>query len=166
MIRLSSQNLNETEPNMRLSHDAAGRLICTGAAISEAISVVPRRMFPLSQPHQWISLQDSEGIEVACIQSAEDLDKPSWHALQLELTRQEFSPTVTRIVQIVGDAEPMRWHVETDRGTTAFLVAGETDVRAMNDHGVLITDTSGIRYSIPDRRQLDGYSRRMLDWYV
>jgi hypothetical protein len=123
-------------------------------------------MFPLSEPHHWISLRNSEGVEVACVEAAADLDPPSWQALQLELARQEFSPTITRIVQIVGDAEPMRWHVETDRGVTSFLVAGEADVRSVNDHGVLVTDTSGIRYSIPDRRQLDGYSCRMLDWYV
>ncbi|HAC91299.1 MAG TPA: DUF1854 domain-containing protein, partial [Planctomycetaceae bacterium] len=36
----------------------------------------------------------------------------------------------------------------------------------LGDHSVLVVDSYGIRYLIPDRKTLDAHSRRIIEWYV
>jgi len=52
--------------------------------------------------------------------------------------------------------------VVTDRGEVAFATTTEESVRAQGEQSVLVTDTRGIRYFIPDRRSLDENSRKIL----
>jgi hypothetical protein len=52
--------------------------------------------------------------------------------------------------------------VQTDRGEVGFATTTEENVRAQGEHGVLLTDTLGIRYLIPDRRELDPESQKIL----
>ena len=64
-------------------------------------------------------------------------------------------------------ADPSQWRVVTDRGPTAFMIEdADNDVRRLGPNRILLVDTHGIRYLIPDVRQLDGASRRILDRYL
>jgi hypothetical protein len=55
----------------------------------------------------------------------------------------------------------------TDRGPTTFLMDdSDMDVRRLGPYRVLLVDTHGIHYMIPDVRQLDSGSRRILDRYL
>jgi hypothetical protein len=40
------------------------------------------------------------------------------------------------------------------------------DLLRIGEHGVLIIDAHGIRYLVSDRRALDSYSQRIIEWYV
>ena len=79
--------------------------------------------------------------------------------------RREFVPVVRRILS-VSAVEPSEWRVETDRGPTRFLLNSEDDVCPLDDHRALVTDANGIRYLIPDLRQLDATSRRLLERFL
>ena len=62
--------------------------------------------------------------------------------------------------------EPSEWEVETDRGRTRFLLKSEDDVHPLDECTALITDAHGVRYLIPDTRQLDPASRRRLERFL
>ena len=62
--------------------------------------------------------------------------------------------------------EPSEWEVETDRGRTSFVLNNEDDVHELGGHRALVTNAHGIRYLIPDTRQLDAISRRLLERYL
>ena len=86
--------------------------------------------------------------------------------LEDELAHREFMPTIEHVISVVSDTEPAKWHVTTNRGEIRFLLAGDDDVRLLGPNRVLVIDTHGVRYLIPDARKLDAASRRMLDRYL
>jgi len=86
--------------------------------------------------------------------------------LKLELARREFVPVIDRIVRVSGNTEPCEFVVETDRGSTKFVLKSEDDVRRIGDHQIIIIDAHGTRYLIPDLRTVDTKTRRIIEWYV
>jgi len=56
--------------------------------------------------------------------------------------------------------------VETDRGRTTFQLNSEDDVRRIEPDQASIVDTHGIRYLIMSVRELDGASRRILEYFL
>jgi hypothetical protein len=127
---------------------------------------VPLRLFPLSEPLKWIALLDAEGRERVLLDSTESLAEADRGLLIEELSRREFVPVIERIVWVSGNSEPCSWKVQTDRGETEFVLKDENDIRRLGSHSVLVVDSHGIRYLIPNRDQVDAYSRRIIEWYV
>lgn len=156
-----------SEPkSLRFELDSLGQLTMFGRGSTRVENVRPIRLFPLSRPESWIAILDASGREICCIEGLEMLEPAQRTILEQELERREFVPIVKRIVWVSGNSEPCEWKVETDRGATSFILNDEKDVRRLSDHGVLVVDSFGIRYMIPDRNQLDSYSRRVVEWYV
>ncbi len=152
--------------SMSFDVDSLGHLIVRDKN-STFGNVTPVRLFPLSHPNEWISLIDNQtGKEIACIERIDTLPPNSAKMLETEFSKREFVPILKRVIWVSGNSEPSQWRVETDRGTTSFVVKHEDDVRRLGEIGVLIIDSYGIRYFIPDRSQLDPYSRRVIEWYV
>ncbi len=151
---------------MKLYVDSQGQLIVQDSMGNQWINVRPVRLFPLSQPDRWISLIDSAGREIVCIDDPAQLGQSQKNVLIGELERREFVPIVKRIISVSGNSEPCQWQVETDRGLTSFILKDENDVRRLGDHSVLVVDSYSIRYLIPDRKTLDAHSRRIIEWYV
>jgi Domain of unknown function (DUF1854) len=153
-------------PELRLYHDAWGKLVaCTpdGVEHRDAYAI---RAFPITDPMHGISLCDAEGHEIAWIDSLELLPRVLRRVLESELARRHFLPVLTRIVSVAGSSEPTQWEVETDRGTARFTLKSEEDVHRLADHRALIADANGLRYLIPDTRNLDSRSRRLLERYI
>jgi Domain of unknown function (DUF1854) len=152
--------------SISLSVDVLGQLTVVDSKGNRFDDIRPVRLFPLSKPDQWISLVDSSGKEIACIDSLDKLDAANQAILRSELEKREFVPILKRVVWVSGNSEPCQWQVETDRGHTSFVLKDEKDVRRLGEHGVLVVDSFGIRYLIPDRSLLDAPSRRIVEWYV
>lgn len=153
-------------PPIQLSRNSSGHLSAQLGSDPPIGGVVPLRLFPLSEPDDWIALLDSTGRELAVIEEVSRLDSSSREILATELARREFVPVILRIQGVSGNSEPCSWQVETDRGNTEFVLKNEDDIRRLGPLGVLIVDSHGIRYLIPDRTRLDNYSRRIVEWYV
>jgi hypothetical protein len=136
------------------------------ASDEPAIEVTPLRLFPRSDPDHWIALLDHDGHELGCLDDPKILDEASGKWLQQVLVQREFVPVIQRITWVSGNSEPCEWRVETDRGPTEFILKEEQDIRRLGTHGVLVLDAHRIRYLIPDRRALDDYSQRIVEWYV
>lgn len=149
-----------------LSVDAIGQLSIEDGHGNRFDNVKPVRLFPLSRPDDWISLVDPSGREIICIDDPGKLGQQNQQLLLSELEKREFVPILKRVLWVSGNSEPCEWKVETDRGTTSFILKDENDVRRLGENGVLVVDSFGIRYLVPDRDQLDSHSRRIIEWYV
>jgi hypothetical protein len=146
-----------------LQRDDQGRLSVTDSQGCRHDNVEPIRAFPISDPEHWISLCDPNGREIVQIR---DLAELSAEQRTLWLTRREFVPVIRRIVSISSLAEPCEWFVETDRGPTSFVLNSDEHVRKLGQDRALILDSHGLRYLVPDAKQLDAHTRRLLSRYL
>lgn len=149
-----------------LFHDALGQLCAADGNQQRYENISTVRLFPLSHPNEWIALLDSMGREIVCLPEIATLSAENQKILSDELSIREFVPIVKRVTWVSGNSEPCEWRVETDRGPTRFILKDEDDVRRLGEVSVLIVDSFGIRYLIPDRNQLDRHSQRIIEWYV
>ena len=86
--------------------------------------------------------------------------------MERDLARREFVPLIRRILSVPADTEPTQWEVETDRGTTHFMLNTSDDVRRLSADRALVIDSQGVRYLVDDLSQLDATSRRILERYL
>ena len=158
--------VNPAELAWRLHHDARGRLVLTDEAGCQHAGAQPVRAFPLSCPRDGVSICDAEGRELVWIDRLDDLPAELLRLLEEHLARREFVPVIRRIHTVSAAVEPSEWEVETDRGRTRFLLGTADDIHQLDDHTALFTDTHSIRYLLPDLRQLDAPSRRLLERFL
>lgn len=153
---------DSTVTDLRLHHDAWGRLVVTFADGAVHEDVEAARAFPWSAPESTITLLTAEGRELVSFVSTSELPHETRAALEREFASRDFVPRIQRIVQSSGPWPPCTWQVETDRGPATITIDSEDEVRRLSNHRVLIADASGLRYLIPDSRQLDEQSLRHL----
>lgn len=165
-MELNGTTNGRMDAPVSLSHDAWGRLVLTDAQGRTHSGVELVRAFPLSDPRYGIAVCDSGGHEILWIEQLDKLPSALAQQIDEELARREFVPIIRRILQVSAPVEPSEWEIETDRGCTRFLLNNEDDVHRLDEHRALLTDAHGIRYLIPDTRQLDAVSRRLLERYL
>jgi hypothetical protein len=153
-------------PPLALQHDAWGRLVLTDATGRQYIGIEVVRAFPISAPRHGISLCDAEGRELVWMDDLEALPASLLETIEKELGQREFIPRLRRIIRISAPVEPSEWEVDTDRGRSCFIVDSEDNVYRLDEHRALLTDSHGVRYLIPDTRQLDSTSRRLLERFL
>lgn len=148
-----------------LSRDAKGGLVLEleGVTYDDVASI---RMFPFTDPQHWIALCDKEANELVCVEDMETLPSAIRQLILEDLQDREFVPVIKRVMSVSVAADPSEWHVETDRGPTSFTLNDEDDIHRLSAFRILIIDAHGIRYVIPDIRQIDASSRRILSHYI
>jgi len=148
-----------------LFRDSKGRLVfeLDGVTYDDIASI---RMFPFTDPQHWIALCDKEDNEIVCIEDMETLPSATRQLILEDLQDREFVPVIKRVMSVSVAADPSEWHVETDRGATSFTLNDEDDIHRLSPFRILIIDAHGIRYVIPDIRQMDASSRRILSHYI
>jgi hypothetical protein len=149
-----------------LSVDAWGRLVLIDAEGTRTVGVEPVRAFPFSDPNRGVAICDGHGHEILWVDNLEEIPPATRSILEAELARREFSPVIQKILSIASETTPCEWHVQTDRGSTRFILNTEEDVRRLSSTRVIVTDSRGIRYQVPDTRSLDSGSRRLLERYL
>ena len=148
-----------------LHRDHAGRLVLSGRDGMVHVGVEPVRSFPISDPDRLISLLGSEGHELACIADLAALPADMAELIRQELADREFLPRIERVVRVKTSQEPHEWEVITDRGPVRFLLRDD-DIRRLGPTRAILLDMHGVRFYIPDSRQLDAKSRRILSQYL
>jgi hypothetical protein len=166
MTNIAANTPSARLPAFGLYHDEWGQLVLIDADGARYVNVTPVRMFPFSNPSQWLSITSSNGREIVCIEDLSDLSSEVREVIETDLRRREFVPVIERIVRVSSILEPCEWLVDTDRGRTTFVLKSEDDVRRLAANQALILDSAGIRYLVPDIRSLDAASRRVLERYV
>ncbi len=155
-----------TTIDFQLQRDAFGRLNLTDAAGTVHQNVSPVRAFPVQAPDEGLALVNSDGKEVAWIDSLDDLPPAVAGLVREELSGREFMPEIARIVDVTSFATPCTWTVETNRGRTEFVLRGEEDIRRIGPEALLVSDTHGIHFLIRDQYALDKHSKKILDRFM
>lgn len=150
----------------QLARDAHGQLLLTTPDGVLHTGVVPVRAFPIAAPNEGVSLVDADGREVAWIDALDGLPVPLRTLITEELSSRELTPVIRRIVSVSTFSTPSTWQVETDRGSTHFVLKGEEDIRRLQDGALWITDSHGIQFIVRDRHALDRRSRRLLERFL
>jgi hypothetical protein len=119
--------------------------------------------FPLSTPHEFVSLRDGKNRELGVIERLADLDRESRRIAEEEIERRYFLPEITAVYRLDSHFGTYDWDVETDRGPRTFLVRGRSEhIVHMPPARVVITDVLGNRYQVSDARKLTGRSAVLL----
>ena len=123
-----------------------------------------RRAFPLSSPSAYLSLQGSDGKEIAMLRGLDEIEPASRRLLDEELDRRYFTPRIERIEALKQDAGMWRFDVTTQRGRTEFFVRNWRDSAVEIATGRWqIMSVDGGRFEITNLGALDPVSLRLLD---
>lgn len=130
---------------------------------TEYTALEPRRLFPVSRLDTYVTLLDSEGVEIALIRSMSELNKESYDAIEYSLNDYYLVPHIIRIVAVTEKYGTLHWSVETERGFKEFDIRNRNhDVKVYKDGRVRVRDSDDNRYIITDYRKLDKHSRNQL----
>lgn len=146
-----------------LERDALGRLVLTDADGIEHIGVYPVRAFPITQPEVGISIMDQSGKELCWFDEVKTIPEGELTLIKEELAAREFMPVIKKITKVSTFATPSLWDIETDRGPTRIRLKGEEDIRRIAGNTLLIADSNGLQFLIPDSTKLDKVSKKLLD---
>jgi len=155
----------QADPGFSLHRNPAGRLVLVDEEGSEFVDVQPVRSFPISEPDRWVSLVDRHGHELDSVDDLSDVPNETAQLIRQELADREFLPRIERIVSVKWNKEPHELNVITDRGPVEFLLRDD-DIRRLGPTRAILVDVHGVRFYIPDSRQLDAKSRRILSQYL
>ncbi len=149
-----------------LARNQAGRLLLTLKDGRVYEGVVPVRAFPLQAPEQCVAFMSLEGKEVAWVDELSALPQDTRELIKQEIASREMMPVIERIVRVSTLSTPSTWEVITDRGATQLILKGEEDIRRLTGSTLIITDSHGLRFMLPDMQALDKNSRRILDRFL
>ncbi|MEO8248244.1 MAG: DUF1854 domain-containing protein [Burkholderiales bacterium] len=152
--------------DFRLERDPFGHLVLIDAEGVRHEGVVPVRAFPLSAPHEGLSLVGAGGHELVWIERFDDLPQDARALIEEELAGLQFVPEIKRLESVSSFSTPSIWQVETDRGATRFVLKSEDDIRRLPDGRLLIAGGAGVNYLVRDRAALDRGSRKLLERFL
>jgi len=165
---MSEQALAPTETtNLRYLDPQKLRFFRHGATLRLTIEeersvlrVAVVRAFPLSHPHQYLSVRDGKNEEVGLIVSAAELDGEGQRLVTEDLERRYLIPVIRRVVRITERFGTVDWEVETDRGVCRFTTRGAREKVIQPSPGrYLLTDVDENRYDVRDLTALDAASQ-------
>ncbi len=140
---------------LRLFHvsddDATVRLTLAGDRSWREVRIA--RAFPFSDPDRYIGLRDGDDKDIGILTTLIGLDGESLRIIEEELERRYFTPKVERVISVAEEFGVVTWEVDTDRGPRRFLVRNLRDSTfPLGPNRLMMTDTDGNRYEIPDVR--------------
>ncbi len=128
------------------------------------LSAVLKRVFPMSNPSIYVSIQDGSGKEIGILRSLQGLDEQTSKIIEEELDRRYFTPHVIEINELRMEAGMWRFDVQTQRGSTRFFVRNWRDsAQEITPGRWQIMSVDGARFEILDLTRLDAKSQRLLD---
>ncbi len=149
---------------MRLLAQDSGLSLIDDAGVRHD-HVRPVRLFPLTDAQHWVALIGDGGREIACVEDVSAMEPEQRALLEAALARREFVPIIRRILKIARAAGGHIWHVETDRGKSAFRIEADESIQSLGGGRLVIIDSLGTRYLVANVSELDRESRRRLERY-
>ena len=92
-------------------------ILADGTTFSE---LEPRRLFPVSAADKYITLLDTEGVEIAQIRDLRDLNGEARSVIDNSLADYYLVPVITKIINVTEKFGTLHWTVETERGQRSF----------------------------------------------
>ena len=152
--------------DFQLTRNLAGRLVLRLFDGMMHEGVTPVRAFPVQSPQEFVALMSTEGKEVLWIDRLADVPEDIRMLINEEIASREVMPVIQQLLKVSTYSTPSTWEVMTDRGATKFVLKGEEDIRRLSGGKLIITDSHGLRFYVPDMQQLDKHSRRILDRFL
>ena len=163
---MGSSPVRYLEPQQLRAFRPVGAIHPRVEVIDELVILAARikRVFPLSNPNIYISIQDGGGKELGVLRTMENLDPETQSVFNEELDRRYFTPQISQIDALKSEAGMWRFDVQTQRGPTRFFVRNWRD----NAHEITVNrwqilSVDGARFEIPNLEDLDAKSQRLLD---
>ena len=150
----------------KIERNSAGQLVAylTGAD-EPVVDVRIARCFPWSLPDAYISIRNADGLEIALLQTLDDLNPESRKIAEAELREKVFNPKIRRIVRGKHEFGISSFTAETDRGEVTFQIRGRDDIRFLSATRVLFRDVDGNTYELSDFNSLDPAGKKHLERY-
>lgn len=120
------------------------------------------RSFPLSEERRYIVLLDPEDEEIGIIENLDDCRPEVAQLFSQLLSDVYLVPVITRIYSLSHAGLVPVWDVETDRGRRQIEMRSRRDLVALGTR-IMFSDADGNRFEIPDYRELDPRSRRIVE---
>ena len=149
---------------IRLERRADGSLLADVEGRLQPVRV--QRCFPWSQPESFLSLRDADGVEVALIESGDELDEASRRALDTALVEAGFVLEIEAIEEVDEEIEIRTWRVRTRQGPRRFQTRLDDWPWTVPGGGIVIRDVAGDLYHVASPESLDALSRRWLWAFV
>ena len=149
-----------------LQRDALGRWVWTDAQGVRHEQVVVVRAYPVTAPELGAGVMDIEGHELAWFDRLDKVEGELQARLREAMQEREFLPEIQQLKSVSSLVTPSTWTVQTDRGTTRFMLKGEEDIRRLTGRVLLINDADGVQYLIRDLAAMDRHSRKLLDRFL
>ena len=141
-------------------------VICSDGRVFERLE--PRRLFPVSDLDNYITLLDEDENEVAFIRRMDEIDKESAKALNECFREFYFIPKIYAVTDVDDHAGVCNWSVKTDRGDITFRIRNvRNDIKySPATQEIRIRDTNDNRYLVPNYLELDRRSQRLINSYL
>ncbi len=134
--------------------------------------VVIIRAFPITNPNDFLSVREvgrggSRGDEIGLIDTITVFDAETVALLNEELDRRYFIPEITKIFSMKEKYGYHYTEAQTSAGRVQFVMNNPSNnIRTLEDGRVLITDTDGNCFCLPDPAKLDKQSLRLIEIYL
>ncbi len=150
---------------LKLFHQPKDRLRLTVGEEKSYITVKPAWAAPLSFPNQFLALLDGKGNEILTLhEPATDLEPSSYNALMEEVKKRYLTSQIVKIEEAKVEFGATYWHVVTERGQRDFVTQSlQENAQWLNDHHLLLIDVDGNRFEIPDVKNLDPVSVKLIE---
>jgi len=149
-----------------LQRDALGHWVWTDAQGQRHEQVVVVRAYPVTAPDLGVGVMDAEGHELAWFERLDQVEAALQSRLREAVQEREFLPEIQQLQSVSSLVTPSTWTVQTNRGTTRFMLKGEEDIRRLTGRVLLINDADGVQYLIRDLAAMDRHSRKLLDRFL
>jgi hypothetical protein len=137
-----------------------GRLWLTRPGEVEPVAVTARWLRPLTERRE-IAFLDEKQREVSCVRGLDALEGEGRALVERELAERYHLVEIRKVERIDVQFGTRYWHVESDRGPRWFALREPgKNVTWLEGGRVVLRDTAGNRYEIPDVGALDARSRR------
>lgn len=161
-----SRNDYKDKLKWNLVRRADGRLVLRRENSEGETPVQAACCFPWTHPHEFISLRDDKGKEQLLIEDLRHVASPARELIEDELAERNFLPRITGIEAITDEMELFHWKVTTAAGPRSFLTRRSDHPRKLANGDVLIKDVSNDLYLIPNPKELDPKSLKLLWVYL
>ena len=139
-----------------------GRLYAKRADSDEEVVVSVRYLRPLTSRTE-IVLLDEKGAEVFTVMEPDELPAEQRLLLEEALKERYHLVGILRVTEVDVLFGTRYWSVETDRGPRSFALREPgKNVTWLGERHLVLRDTAGNRYEIPDIAALDPKSRKWI----
>ncbi len=130
--------------------------------------VFPHRAFPFELLWQYISVLDSDSVEIGIVYDVDDLSEKDRELLTKELERKYYEPKIKKVESMKERYGFSYWSVVTEDGRSVKFTMQDTFkniIRVGEDKAILL-DVDGNRFVIESITALDRKSYKKIELYL